>query len=75
MMTTLLPDFATPSSSILLHGERHPDACTLSGSLSLLSLLSRRGIVAERLFGALCDTRGLVTGIMAGRVWTTLSVI
>ncbi|WP_189624050.1 hypothetical protein [Pseudocitrobacter faecalis] len=33
MMTTLLPDFATPSSSILLHGERHPDACTLSGSL------------------------------------------
>ncbi|WP_158529126.1 hypothetical protein [Pseudocitrobacter sp. RIT415] len=39
MMTTLLPDFATPSSSILLHGERHPDACTLSGSLSSFPLI------------------------------------
>ncbi|MFC3188753.1 hypothetical protein [Pseudocitrobacter faecalis] len=39
MMTTLLPDFATPSSSILLHGERHPDACALSGSLSSFPLI------------------------------------
>ncbi|WP_231825995.1 hypothetical protein [Pseudocitrobacter corydidari] len=39
MMTTLLPDFATPSSSTLLYGERHPDACTPSGSLSSFLLI------------------------------------
>ncbi|MEO3991547.1 hypothetical protein [Pseudocitrobacter cyperus] len=39
MMTTLLPDFSAPSSSTLLCGERHHDACTPSGYLSSFLLI------------------------------------